>query len=159
MSGFANMPRFLLRIIRLPPRAAYAIGLGPVLGRLVLLLTTYGRKTGKPRVTPLQYEELNGNIYLGAALGQKADWLRNIQANPRVHIQVKNQRFFAHAEVITDPAAVVDYLKLRLERHPKMVGAMLRGEGLPANPTNEDLSTYAASLAVVKVTPLEPHAD
>jgi len=37
-------------------KALYAVGLGPVVGRLVLLLTTTGRKTGLPRVTPLQYE-------------------------------------------------------------------------------------------------------
>ena len=34
----------------------YKMGLGSIIGHLVLLLTTSGRKTGKRRVTPLQYE-------------------------------------------------------------------------------------------------------
>ena len=56
MSGFKKTPRFLLRLLHLPPRLAYAIGLGPLLGRFVLLMTTTGRKSGRRRVTPLQYE-------------------------------------------------------------------------------------------------------
>jgi len=38
-------------------RALYALGLGRLIGRLILLLTTTGRKSGLPRVTPLQYSE------------------------------------------------------------------------------------------------------
>lgn len=69
-------------------RVLYAIGLGPLVGRIVLLLTTMGRKSGLPRVTSLQYEEINGDYYLGSARGLKADWLRNIQSNPKVEIRV-----------------------------------------------------------------------
>lgn len=64
-------------------RVLYAIGLGPLIGRIVLLLTTMGRKSGLPRVTPLQYEEINGDYYLGSARGLKADWLRNITQDTR----------------------------------------------------------------------------
>ena len=39
-------------------RVLYAIGLGPLIGRIILLLTTTGRKSGKKRVTPLQYEKI-----------------------------------------------------------------------------------------------------
>jgi len=42
----------------------YSIGLGPLVGRIVLLLTTTGRKTGLLRVTPLQYEEVDGVYYI-----------------------------------------------------------------------------------------------
>ena len=34
-------------------KALYALGLGRLIGRLILLLTTTGRKSGLPRVTPL----------------------------------------------------------------------------------------------------------
>jgi len=43
-------PRFFWRFIHIGPRIAYALGLGPLIGRFVLLLTTYGRKSGRPRV-------------------------------------------------------------------------------------------------------------
>ena len=38
--------------------ANYKRGIGPT--RMVLLLTTTGRKSGLPRVTPLQYEDIDG---------------------------------------------------------------------------------------------------
>jgi deazaflavin-dependent oxidoreductase (nitroreductase family) len=134
-------------------KALYNIGLGPLIGRLVLLLTTTGRKTGLPRVTPLQYEEIDGAFYLGSSRGQKADWFRNILANPHVEIRVKSRRFRGVAETVTDPARVADFLELRLKRHPKMIGTILQREGLPAQPDRAQLETYAAKLALVVVRP------
>ena len=156
MPGFASTPRFLLRMMHFPPRAAYAVGLGPLIGRLVLLLTTTGRRSGKKRVTPLQYEVIDGFIYLGAALGRQADWFRNIQANPRVEIRVKAQRLAGTAQVISDTAQIADYLEVRLRRHPKMVGAMLRGEGLREPFQRADLEQYARLLSLVVITTDEP---
>jgi len=79
------------------------MGLGPLIGLVVLLLATIGRKSGLPRVTPRQYEEVDNTIYVAAALGQKAYWYRNIIANPNVEIRVKSYRFQGVAEPITDP--------------------------------------------------------
>jgi deazaflavin-dependent oxidoreductase (nitroreductase family) len=134
-------------------KTLYAIGLGPLIGRLVLLLTTTGRKTGLPRVTPLQYEEIDGAFYLGSSRGQKADWFCNILANPHVEIRVKSRRFRGVAETVTDPARVADFLAFRLKRHPKMIGMIFQREGLPAQPDRAQLETYAARLAMVVVRP------
>jgi deazaflavin-dependent oxidoreductase (nitroreductase family) len=138
-----------LRIIKRPPQVLYAIGLGPLYGRLVLLLTTTGRKTGLPRVTPLQYEEIEGDIYVASALGDQADWYRNIVADPRVRVRVGRRRFAGIAEPITDVERVADFLEYRLRRHPKMVGAITRHEGLPRNPSRTDLTAYATRRAMV----------
>jgi deazaflavin-dependent oxidoreductase (nitroreductase family) len=131
----------------------YAIGLGPVVGRLILLLTTTGRKSGQPRVTPLQYEEANGVIMVGSARGAKSDWFRNIVAEPHVVVQVKSRRFSGLAEPITDPKRIADFLELRLARHPRIVGAILRSEGLPDPPGRADLEAYAVRLAMVVIRP------
>jgi deazaflavin-dependent oxidoreductase (nitroreductase family) len=76
--------RKLYKFFNKPPRIAYALGLGPIIGRLVLLLTTRGRKTGLLRVTPLQYEQIEGKYYVGSAFGTRTDWYRNILADPGV---------------------------------------------------------------------------
>jgi deazaflavin-dependent oxidoreductase (nitroreductase family) len=131
----------------------YALGLGPLLGRLVLLLTTTGRKTGKRHVTPLQYEEIDGLIYVASARGQEADWFQNIRADPRVVVQVKSSRFEGVAEPVTDPARIADFLQIRLRRHPRMIAAMLRSEGLPPRPSREQLEAYARGRAMVIVRP------
>ena len=81
-------------------RFLYAVGLGPLIGRIILLLITTGRKSGVKRITPLQYEEFDGKYYLGAARGLQADWVRNIQANPQVEVRVKSSSFQGQAEVV-----------------------------------------------------------
>jgi deazaflavin-dependent oxidoreductase (nitroreductase family) len=134
-------------------KALYGAGLAPFLGRLILLLTTTGRKSGLTRVTPLQYEEIDGAYYVGSARGTKADWFRNILADPCVEVRIKFHRFEGLAEPITDPFRIADFLELRLKRHPRMVGAILRSEGLPASPTRAELEAYAAHLAMVIIHP------
>jgi deazaflavin-dependent oxidoreductase (nitroreductase family) len=135
-------------------RILYALGLGPIIGRIILILTTTGRKSGKLRVTPLQYEEIQGAYYLGAARGLQADWVRNIQANPQVEIRVKALRFKGTAEIVTDPARIADFLEVRLERHPWMVGLMMeRAHHLPKRPTRVQLEALAKTEALVIVRP------
>src|SRR5512143_574359 len=155
MHGFSQTRRFILRLIHLPPRIAYALGLGPLIGKFVLLLTTTGRKSGKLRVTPLQYEEVDGCIYIAAALGQKADWFRNILANPAVRVRVRSRQFEGRAEPVTDPCRIAGFLELRLKRHPGMVGAILKSEGLPPMPTRPALEQYAQRLAMVIIHPTQ----
>jgi len=150
---FSKTPKFILRLIHLPPRIAYAVGLGRLIGHFVLLLTTSGRRSGKPRVTPLQYEEIDGRICLGAALGEKADWVRNIRANPRVQLRVKSRRLSGTARVIGDPQQIADFLAVRLQRHPKMVAAILRSAGLSMPFERHALERYAQQLTLVVVTP------
>ena len=135
-------------------RALYAIGLGPLVGKIILLLTTTGRKSGLPRVTPLQYEEINGDYYLGSARGLKADWLRNIQSNPNVEIRVGAKRFRGNAEVITDPSRIADFMEVRLERHPLIIGLIMeKAHGLPCRPSHEQLVELAKTGALVIVHP------
>lgn len=154
MVDFRRLPRAFWRLTHFP-RIWYALGLGPVVGRLFLLLTTTGRKTGLPRVTPLQYEEEDGVIYVASARGPQADWFRNILADPHVEVRVKARRFHGLAEATTDPARIADFLELRLRRHPRMVGAMLRSEGLPPRPDRAQLEQLGAELALVAIRAVE----
>jgi deazaflavin-dependent oxidoreductase (nitroreductase family) len=139
--------------IKRPPQIAYRLGLGRLIGRLVLLLTTTGRKSGLPRVTPLQYERVDGLIYVMSARGTKADWFRNILADPRVEVRIKNRRWRGIAEPITDPVRIADMLELRRARHPRLIGFLMHKDGLPVSPSREQLTAYAANLAMVVIRP------
>jgi len=152
---FQRLPKWILRLLKYPPRLVYALGLGPLIGNLVLLLTTTGRKSGLKRVTALQYEQINGDLYIGSARGTKADWFRNIQADPHVQVRVKSRRFQGVAEPITDRERIADFLEVRLKRHPRMIGGMLRAEGLPPNPSRAQLAAHAENLAMLRITPTE----
>src|SRR3989304_3801695 len=97
-------------------KTLYPIGLGPLVGRLILLLTTTGRKTGLPRTTPLQYEEVDGVYYVASARGAKADWFCNLLAPTEVEVQVKSRRLRGNAEPISDSMRIADFLELRPRR-------------------------------------------
>ena len=135
-------------------RVLYAIGLGPLVGKIVLLLTTTGRKSGLERVTPLQYEEIDGKIHLGAARGLKADWVRNIEKDARVKVRVKSRKYNGTAEVVSDPERIADFLEVRLQRHPRMMGLLMqKAHGLPKVPSREQLISLAGSEVMVVITP------
>jgi len=137
-------------------RFLYAAGLGPIIGKIILLLTTTGRKSGQKRITPLQYEEIDGKYFFGSARGTKSDWYRNIKADGRVEVRVKNRRFRGVAETITDPARIADFLETRLRRHPFMMGLLMhKVYGLPKRPSREQLLKLAASEAMVIIQPVE----
>ncbi len=58
------------------------------------LLTTTGRKTGEPRVSPLLYLRDGDRVILVASQGGAAKnpmWYLNLKANPKVSIQIKDE--------------------------------------------------------------------
>ncbi|MFG1707762.1 nitroreductase family deazaflavin-dependent oxidoreductase [Nonomuraea sp. M3C6] len=66
----------------------------------VLLLTTKGRKSGKPYTTPLIYQRHGDDFVIVASKGGDPDhpqWYKNLQANPDVGVQVMGDRFKARA--------------------------------------------------------------
>lgn len=135
-------------------RVLYAIGLGPLVGKIILLLTTTGRKSGLKRVTPLQYEKIGEEYYVGAARGVQADWVRNIQALPQVEVRVGAKRFQGTAEVVTDPSRFADFLEVRLQRHPRMIGLIMeKAHGLPRHPSRSQLEELGRTEAFVILHP------
>jgi len=66
-----------------------------------LYLTTTGRRTGLPRKIEIWFTTRRGRYYLVAEHGQRANWVRNIRAEPRVGFRVGNQTYHGHARVVT----------------------------------------------------------
>ena len=63
-------------------------------GAPVALLTTTGRKTGEPRVSPLLYLREGNRVVLIASKGGAANnpmWYLNLKANPTVSVQIKDE--------------------------------------------------------------------
>lgn len=118
----------------------------------VLLLTTCGRRSGLPRITPLQYEEIDGSYYVASARGERADWLKNIHANPQVEVKAKGAHFYGTADPIHQTGEIADFLELRLKRHPRMMRLMLLLEGMP-HPDRAHLERLAAKITLVRITP------
>ncbi|MFM1724425.1 MULTISPECIES: nitroreductase family deazaflavin-dependent oxidoreductase [Rhodococcus] len=71
----------------------------------VCLLTTTGRKSGQPRVSPLLFLEDGDRVVLVASQGglpKNPMWYLNIRTNPDVTIQIKSRIRRMRARVATD---------------------------------------------------------
>ena len=69
----------------------------------VLLLTTTGAKTGKQRVTPLNFTIDGDRIVVVASKGgapAHPSWYLNLVANPEVTIELGAETFQAHAATV-----------------------------------------------------------
>ena len=132
--------------------ANYKRGIGPT--RVVMILTTIGRKSGLPRQTPLQYEEVNGDYYIASARGSDADWIKNIRVNPKVRVQIRNHEFDATAEPVTDPIRIADFIELRLKRHPFMIRLIMSlFDSLPWRVSRANLEKFCKEKAMVILHP------
>ena len=64
---------------------------GPFEGATLLLLTTTGAKSGQPRLAPLAYLTVDDKmIIIGSKAGADTnpDWVHNLRADPRAHVEV-----------------------------------------------------------------------
>jgi deazaflavin-dependent oxidoreductase (nitroreductase family) len=132
---------------------AYRKFLHRPMGRLVLLLTTVGRKTGNPHTIGLQYELIDGKCYIGAADGTRADWYRNILKNDKVFVQAGSDTFSASASVITGHDKITDFLEYRLNKRPLMIRLILRMDGIKGKIDHAVLETYARKIGLVVLRP------
>lgn len=69
-----------------PIRILFALGVAPP---GYALLETTGRKTRKPRRTPVGDGRIRDQFWIVAEHGTKAGYIRNIAANPRVRVKVR----------------------------------------------------------------------
>jgi len=77
-----------------------------------LYLTTTGRRTGLPREIEIWFTERDRCFYIIAEHRERANWVRNIQANAHVQVRVGALRFNATARFLDD------------EREPELAGAV-----------------------------------
>ena len=67
-------------------------------------LTTTGRRTGRPHTIEIWFAAAPGarTLYLVAETGDRADWIRNLRAEPRVVVRVGRRQWHATARVVPE---------------------------------------------------------
>ncbi|HEV8616945.1 MAG TPA: nitroreductase family deazaflavin-dependent oxidoreductase [Methylomirabilota bacterium] len=68
-----------------------------------LYLTTSGRRTGRPREIEIWYSAHAGRYYVIAEHGERAQWVKNLRAEPAVSVRVGRRRLAARARVLDRP--------------------------------------------------------
>ncbi|GAA3436461.1 nitroreductase/quinone reductase family protein [Kutzneria kofuensis] len=68
-------------------------GINPILKRMPgqTLLETTGRRSGLPRRTPLGGRVVGRDFWLVSEHGEKSQYVRNIQADPRVRVRIRGR--------------------------------------------------------------------
>jgi deazaflavin-dependent oxidoreductase (nitroreductase family) len=69
-----------------PLRLLFWVGLAPP---GYAIIETVGRKTGQPRRTPVGDGRVGDEFWIVAEHGRRAGYVRNLQANPRVRVRVR----------------------------------------------------------------------
>jgi deazaflavin-dependent oxidoreductase (nitroreductase family) len=130
------------------------LGLARAVTPTTLFLTTTGRRTGRPRVTPVtyRYDAATDTYYVISGWGTRSSWYRNVEADPRVRVKVGRREFAARAE----PAGEEEALRIhrtyndrnRLARWiwPSMTG-------VPFDPSEAGLRDLARRAPVLRLKP------
>ena len=65
-------------------------------------LTTRGRVTGEPHEIEIWYVARDNTIYLLSGGGERADWVKNMRADPTVTVRVGDRNYDGRARVVED---------------------------------------------------------
>jgi deazaflavin-dependent oxidoreductase (nitroreductase family) len=119
------------------PLILWRMGLGPVIGRIMLVITHTGRKSSLPRHTMVEYHMLDGVKYVPCAFGPRSDWFKNITADPRVTIQTSHGTEHAVATRVTDDHELLAVYNLFMRRDPPLTRWYL--DSLDIQPNQADV--------------------
>jgi len=68
-------------------------------------LTTLGRVTGREHTIEIWFVVVDGRLYLLSGGRDRADWVRNLMAEPRVRVRIAGDEYRATATVADDDDA------------------------------------------------------
>ena len=127
-----------------------------MVGKYFLLLTTSGRKSGKPRHTPLEYryDPSDDSYFIMAGWGGNTDWFRNVTANPNVSAQVGRRKFTCRAERVGDEEVAAKMAEtIRINPGSKLLWSRWAGEEVDDSP--ESLLRAAKHFPSFRLKPME----
>ena len=156
-------PDRLRRAMFKGPVRFYRGPLATLLGnQCILLVTTTGRKSGKPRTVGLGYMREGDSYFVVAGWGIRSDWYQNVLANPAVTVQVGSRHFAARAVSVADQERR-KALTLRMETDPdhcvppKPARAILRATGVFDYDAEMRLAVQqAGEIPIVELVPVKP---
>jgi deazaflavin-dependent oxidoreductase (nitroreductase family) len=99
-----------------------------------IYVTTIGRKTGLEREIEIWFVERQGKFYILAEHFFKANWVRNIQNNPRLRVRLGDKTFSATGRLL-DEAKDAQLWQAAQQLCRAKYGW---GEGLPVEITPDD---------------------
>jgi len=103
------------------------------------VIETTGRRSGLPRQTPVGGRLDGASFWLVADHGQQSNYVRNIQANPRVRVRIGSRWLPGTAHLLLD-----DDPRLRLKQLPRSNSLLVRLLGTDLRTIRVDLDEPVA---------------
>ena len=142
--------RFMVLLFRL---GLGGWGNGPQTSQ-VMVLVHKGRKSGLLRRTPVNYAIVDDVIYCTAAFGSRADWYRNVVADPRVQVWLPDDWYAGEAEEVSPD----DPQRLALLRQVLIASGFAAPLFAGVNPktiSDEKLAEISAPYRLIRIYPTE----
>jgi deazaflavin-dependent oxidoreductase (nitroreductase family) len=144
-----SKPRGLLRWFLRMPIWLFRSGLDRFMPGWIMLTTT-GRRSGKPRRNVVDVARREGDtVYILAAYGEKADWVRNLKADSSLKAQIGGRKFDARAAFLPGEEAG-DLMVALFRNRPAYVRAVLRAIGVQVA-NEEDVRRAGAGMLTVRI--------
>ena len=120
-------------------------------GRIFLVLTTKGRKTGKKRRTPLEYHRIDQVITVFSSRGEEAGWVKNIHANPN-YIWVRHgfHSFQPQVVFVTKENQKLEIIKWYVINHGKLAKMLFGWDRKLDDPETTDFSKMLNILSIIR---------
>jgi deazaflavin-dependent oxidoreductase (nitroreductase family) len=150
-----SRPSGALRMAFKLPTYLYRLNLGWLMGHRVLLLTHRGRRSGRVYRTPLEairYDAATKESVVFSAWGDKADWYRNIEANPALEVRTGGERYAPEQRFPSSEEAyaeISDYER----KHPLLASVLPRWIGLRLDASEGARRRFAESARMVAFRP------
>lgn len=87
-----------------------------VASRSTCRLTHYGRATGRPHQVTIWFLPDGNRIYL-STMNMQRQWTRNVQANPRVVLQIGDERLEGSARQVTSAEELAHVTRLMKRKY------------------------------------------
>jgi deazaflavin-dependent oxidoreductase (nitroreductase family) len=140
------------RLWRLPI-LLYRMGLGPLLGHRLMLLTHTGRVTGGKRQAVIEAIQHDDDGYVAASgFGPRADWYRNVRAAPEVTIQIEGHTLRATATPL-DVDEGAEIMAKYAPRHPRAARQLCKIMGFAVDGSVEDYREVGRHIPFIRFMP------
>jgi deazaflavin-dependent oxidoreductase (nitroreductase family) len=123
------------------------------LGGAVMVIKHRGRKSGLIRYAPVNFAEVDGDIYCTAGFGTKSHWYQNLRADPNVELWLPDSRWAGVAEEASDDENRVEILRAVL------VASGFAGPLFGANPrrmSDDQIQALIGPYRLMRIRRVEP---
>jgi deazaflavin-dependent oxidoreductase (nitroreductase family) len=148
-------------LLKAPPLVYHGPIADLLRSRCVMLLTTIGRRSGRPRTLGISFMPVDDHLVVFSGWGVSSNWYRNLRANPEVMVQVGRRRLRATAKLVEEPSRRIELMQKMQARSgrcgpPQPVRPVLKA--LHLFDYQAEIDTAVAAGGALPVIELFPHA-